>query len=397
MWEGVNFPREDRWINRETALKLLGKVCNFLTCDDSGAADFKIPDGKEALVMSAYTGAFYIQDSDHKVTFRSTTSPFRATEPLTLVPIRSEHSSEIIPILSPPLSGYLNLFPDISGQKYLFMADTSKYYPPSYFKATTTIYSEYYHGAIMERFVKEFSERLKKAGLKPSDCLIWPSGADGTYGEDFWCYVAGVILRDKGYFVSDYNLGGGDISAYFIPEYLTSLQNKGFASKGCFIEELELTKPETKTPEKLHMKGYEAVLVEAESSELRTKSGGEGAGIGQAEKYLLKTNYNRAFVAGPYCSEDDVKYHDRVGLISCDEEGKLILVEKEPFREADPNDIGLIKEVIRCSLLKNLNVQTRFELCQGVLGHRPGSLSEYFDALLKVDLDMILGSLKREK
>lgn len=120
---------------------------------------------------------------------------------------------------------------------------------------------------------------------------------------------------------------------------------------------------------------------------LRTKSRGENAGIGQVEKYLSKTNYNRAFVAGPYCSEDDVK-HDEVGLISCDEEGNLILVEKEPFREADPNDIKLIKEVIRCSLLRNLNIQTRFEL-RRILGRgeSPLSLSEYFSVLLKVDFD----------
>ena len=392
-------PKEDRWISRETALKLLGKVCNFLTHDDSGVADFKISDGKEAVIMSAYTDAFFLQDSEHKFMFRSTASPFRATEPFTLVPVKSEYSSasELVPVLSTPLGEYLKFFPDISSPKYLFMADISKYYSPSYFKATTTIYSKYYYEAIVGRFVKELLERVGKAGLRPSDCLVWLAGAGGVYGEDFWCYVAGVILRDQGYFVSDYNLGGGDISAYFIPEYLSSLQNMGFIGKGCFIEELELLTNEAKTPEKLQMKGYKIVLVEAESSELRTKSGSERAGIGQVEKYLSQTNYNKAFVAGPYCSEDDVKHQDRVGLISCDEGGNLILVEKEPFREADPNDVKLIKEGIRCSLLKNLNIQTRFELCRGVLGRRPDSISEYFETLLKADLDTILGFIQREK
>jgi hypothetical protein len=392
-------PKEDRWINRETAVKLLGKVCNFLARDDSGVADF-ILDGKEAVIMSAYTGAFFLQDSKHVFNFRSTASSFHATELLTLVPVKSRYSSasELVPILSKPLGEYLKLFPEILGRKYLFMFDVSKYYPPSYFKATTTIYSEYYYEAIRERYVKELLEMIRRKGLKTSDCLIWPSGADGSYGEDFWCYVAGVILRDKGYFVSDYNLGGGDISAYFIPEYLTSLQNKGFISKGCFIEELELIKSETKTlKEKPDIKKYETVLVEAESSELRTKSGSEGAGIGQVEKYLSHTNYNKAFVAGPYCSEDDVKYNDRVGLISCDEEGNPILVEREPFREANSEDIRLIKEVIRCSLLKNLDVQARLQLCQSILGHRPESLSEYFDAMLNVDLDAILSLLQKEK
>jgi hypothetical protein len=101
-------PIEDRWINRETAVKLLGKVCNFLARDDSGVADF-ILDDKEAVIMSAYTGAFFLQDSEHVFTFRSTASPFHATELLTLVPVKSEYSSasELVPILSKPLSEYL--------------------------------------------------------------------------------------------------------------------------------------------------------------------------------------------------------------------------------------------------------------------------------------------------
>ena len=382
-------PKEDRWINRETAVKLLGKVCNFLTHDDSGVADFKISDGKEAVIMSAYTGAFFPQDSEHKFMFRSTAAPFRATEPLTLVPVKSERSSELIPVLSPPLGKYLEFFPDIFERKYLFMPVFEARSRPG------VVYSECYYRLREESMIKEMIARIKSRNLSPSQCLIWPAGADGTYGEDFWSYVAGVLLRDRGYFVSDYNLGGGDLSAYFIPDYLTALQNKRFIRRGCFIEELELPFPETGLPEKMQTKGCETALIEAESTELRTKSGGEGAGIGQVEKYLSKTNYSKAFVAGPYCSEDDVKYQDRVGLISCDEDGTLIFVEKAPFREADPGDIQLIKEVVRCSLLKNLDMERRLQLCRGVLGRRPESISEYFDALLKVDLDAILGFFQR--
>jgi hypothetical protein len=74
-----------------------------------------------------------------------------------------------------------------------------------------------------------------------------------------------------------------------------------------------------------------------------------------------------------------------------------ILVEREPFREANSEDVRLVKEVIRYSLLKNLDVQVRLQLCQSILGHRPESLSEYFDAMLNVDLDAILSLLQKEK
>lgn len=383
--------KQDRWIDHETAVELLRKICNFLTHDHSGIADFKILDGREAILISMYTGAFFIQDLNHKVKFRTAS---QVTESLMLVPFENNNSGVIIPILSRSLSEYLEFFPDILGPKYFFMVDMSKYYPPSYFKANTTIYSKYYYASIMERLSKEILENVTKAGLQPSDCLVWPSGADGVYGEDFWCYVAGVVLRDKGYFISDYNLGGGDLSAYFIPEYITTLQSSGLMNKGCFIEELEMLRLKDKSPEKIQMKNYETILIEAESTELRTKSGGEGAGIGQVENYLLNTGYNKAFVAGPYCSEDNVKYHDMVGLISCDEEGNLIFVEKEPFREANPNDIRLIKEVIKCSLLKNLNIEHWFKLCQTILGHKPESLSEYFSALLKADLETVVKEIK---
>jgi len=73
--------QEDRWIDREAAVKLLGKVCNFLAYDDSGVADFKILDGKEAVLISAYTGAFFLQDLDHKFKFRSTASPLVQLNP----------------------------------------------------------------------------------------------------------------------------------------------------------------------------------------------------------------------------------------------------------------------------------------------------------------------------
>jgi hypothetical protein len=47
-------------------------------------------------------------------------------------------------------------------------------------------------------------------GNNSSGDIIWPSyEGDGTHHEDFWKYLAGVVLRERGYFVSRYGSGGG--------------------------------------------------------------------------------------------------------------------------------------------------------------------------------------------
>jgi len=76
--------------------------------------------------------------------------------------------------------------------------------------------------------------------ISPGAYLLWPSTADGTYEEDFWEYISGVLFREKDYFVSSFNLGGGDISAYLIPDYQRKLRKAGIISQGAFLEELEI-------------------------------------------------------------------------------------------------------------------------------------------------------------
>ena len=49
---------EDRWIDIGTAKKLLRNTCKFL--EPHNVADFKITDGREAILISIYTGAFFI-------------------------------------------------------------------------------------------------------------------------------------------------------------------------------------------------------------------------------------------------------------------------------------------------------------------------------------------------
>jgi len=386
--------RQDRWIDIETAKKLLKKVCNFLEIDESGVADFKITNGKEAVLMSLYSGAFFILNGKYKFKFRPVADAFHAREPLTLIPSQKDvwSSSEVVPIFVEPLSTYFKFFPDLVRPKYLFMVNAMNYSKKKYDNSGRPYYELYTTDGI----IKDILEKIRANNICPTDCLIWISNADGTYGEDFWEYVSGVVLRERGYFVTCYTLGGGDLYAYYIPDYIEKLVENNFLSKGAFIEELEMLgiSNETKSTFTMSKTKYESIVIEAESSEMRTRSNSPNAGVGQALKYLSdwKAGYTGAFVTGPFTKVTDIYEKDKVGLISCDEDGNLIFSEPSTYKEPSEEKIEIIKNVIKCSLLRNLSFEERCKL----IGISPTNLNEYFDKILSLDIDKILEKI-REK
>lgn len=380
----------DRWIDIETAKKLLKNVCEFLEVDKEGVSDFKIKNGKEAVLLSLYTGAFFILNEKYKFKFRPIADAFHAREPLTLIPSQEEvwPSSEIVPIFAKPFSYYFKFFPNLNSPKYLFMVDGSKYRSAS----------GYFHP---ERIIEDMNSKIKESGLNPTDCLIWCSDGDGKYGEEFWEYIAGIVLRDRGYFVTCYSLGGGDLYAYYVPEYLEKLIKRKFIDKGCFIEELEMfsIKNAAKTFSNLMTikNKFECVVIEAESSEMRTRSTAENAGVGQVIKYLLdyEAGYTHGFVAGPFTKVDDIggEYRNIVGLISCNENGELIFNEPGPYREPSEKIVEIIKNVIKCSLLRNLSFKERCD----IIGVEYRNIKDYFEKILSLDIDTILDKIEEKQ
>lgn len=370
----------DRWIDIETAKKLLRNTCDFLRVDDSGIADFRI-EGREGILMSAYTSAFFMFDEKYKIEIRAFASAFHAfPEPISLVPFQEEYRADVIPILSRSISSYFRFFPDLTKPKYLFLVKGSDY----------TSRRGYFS---RERMIEDMTKKIKAQNLKPYECLLWPS-VDDTYGEDFWEYISGIILRTKGYLITYYSLGGGDLWAYYIPEYIQKLSKKGFLNKGAFIEELEMLEIQNEQINIDLDRKYESVCIEAESSEMRTRSGSEGAGVGQLlKKYMSdwEAGYTHGFVAGPFTKLTDIYEKDRrkVGLISCDEDGNLVYHKGEPYREPSEEKIGIIKNVIKCSLLKNLTLKERCNL----LGIKPMNLSNYYEKILNLDIDAILDKI----
>ena len=262
-------------------------------------------------------------------------------EALALFPLRKEliSSPELVPIFAKPISAYFSLFPDFFKPKYLFLINGSEFCVR---KRSYGYYSGgYYYEIDKEKVIEYVFDKISGKNLNPSDCIIWISNSDGTFGEDFWEYISGVILREKGYFISHYGKGG-DLSAYYLPDYLKILIERGLIQKGCFIEELEMITRVENSNFKVEDK-HESIVVEAESSDRRVRTHSENSGVGQIiHKYLTWDNiYSCGIVAGPYttsysdihCSNEKCKCR-YIGLISCNEEGSpVFLPPKDKYKD----------------------------------------------------------------
>ena len=95
-----------------------------------------------------------------------------------------------------------------------------------------------------KEIIRDIIYKAKERNVSLSDVIVWISKDDGTYGEDFWKYASGIVLRERGYFVTFY--GNGDLSAYSIPDYLNALNKSEILDKGCFIEEPEMIESKKK-------------------------------------------------------------------------------------------------------------------------------------------------------
>jgi len=382
---------QPRGIKIDVAKKLLCEVCDFIESDSSGIADFLIRDWKEAALLTAYTEAYFFYNDVYKIKFRAVDTSF-PRESLIFVPYsRATYTeTEVIPIFSSPINKYFRFLPDLNEPKYLFMVDGSKYLSSK----------GYFHP---ERISEDIARRISELGVKPTNCIIWSSDGRGEYGEDFWQYISGIVLRNEGYLVTYYGFTTADIYAYGLPDYLSELRSRGLLNRGVFIEELEIlprlsgVKPPSYAEE-------EMLVVEAESSDILTKSHGENAGVGQLKRYLAdwEAGYTGGIVSGPYVTKSDLMCSDEkcvcrsIGLISCDEDGRLIWVRpkyQKPSSETSLKNLKIVKDLVKCALLRNLEFEQRLRL----LGISPKDLSlkKYFDRVLSLDINSIVEQLPK--
>jgi len=299
-------------------------------------------------------------------------------------------------MLSPPYPEYLQHFQRLQQDLYLFLVDASNYQHKSKRGHETLLWS---------RLFEETENRISNAGLHRENCVLWISGYDGTYGEDFWELVSGLWLRQRGYVITR-AVRGGDLAAYYVPEVAGCLQAHGLP-RGVFLEELSWLRWRKPTHSVVTTPpAAELICIEAESSDIRTKSHGEGAGYGQALGYLVKENwYTHAFSAGPFCDEQDARPNPQlkddprkwVGLISCDGSGKIVFVEPEArMRQAKKEAVGSVIHLVKAALLHNLTPQERLRLCELSSPHPDRYLSMVEELDLSVLLDHVLSSSRVE-
>lgn len=367
-----------RKLNLEHARRLLGEVCGFLKEDSSEIADFIIP-ANEALFLTSYTSAFIPVNDKYALRFTGEPPSF-----FELISLKWERGfyRNIISLWNARIEAsfigtdsfvkLLDYFREsLDKDKHLILIDTEPYYDERF-------------GVFYERIIEDVFDKIKSSKLSPSNFVIWM----GLNGEDFWIYLSAVLFRKMGYIAGYYNLGAGDVSAYYISEYIKKLKNKKLISCGAFLEELGML------PQKSFLKCKEAdkvedelVLIEAESTDKSTIY----SGVSQVIEFMHRAPmyYTHAYVAGPYAKPEKIS-EDWIGLISCDENGRLIFKEAKRFRETKKEAIDLVKIIMKSYLLRNFTLEEKLHL----IGERIRSLEEYIGKLIDLDIETILEELR---
>ena len=246
----------------------------------------------------------------------------------------------------PTIEEWKNEFPWLfKGEKKLLLVEKPQY----------SLYSSYKHERWKARkwiqwFKEKFLEKVESFG-RIDDFLIQivsppPSSSREFYiNEPFFEFMAGTVLKQRGYLVSSPITIGADLVGFKGPALFECLKGTG-AEFGAFVVELLLNKVFGKPTAKVISppEQDEAIVIEAESTPARTSSYSDNAGFGQVSKHL--GGYNRAYVTGPLCR----KRHKMIGTISFLQNGKLFFNEAKLIGPKSLEIMALVKEYVRALL-----------------------------------------------
>jgi len=351
------------YADTEDCKRVLLKNCEYVAEGEKGFSDFIFTDPVEAVLFSMYTDAFFLLDEDLKLKFLEPKPDLEVVH--YMASRESESYRSLLPVFQQPLSMYLRNFcvDLLSGPKHLLFVDLSVEHSREVW-SKTDYYEKYWRVGKRLKTWKVF-KKIDEHGFKPIDLMIYPTVG---IGEDFYEYFAGVMLRKKGYLVSKLGLGityASDMYAYYLPSMQDALSE--LSINGAFLPELGLLtfnrKRQFGTPR--YRTGIAAVI-EAEPTPGRTRAGRDarqlkGNGFGQARSHLRASNgaYNMAFAVGPFCTASDAP--SDIGLISFDESGNLVFVEREP--EILSSDcVSAYETLIKGSVLLNIPWDERLRM-----------------------------------
>lgn len=213
---------------------------------------------------------------------------------------------------------------------------------------------------------------IVKRGLDPQTFILVELDKEKypKYNESFWKYVAGCILRRKGYLVtkkSPCNMRGcPDMTAYKSPEIINPLRKYKLIGNGCFLIELELPLKFIVIEEKQlasEADPYSVAVIEA-----KDERGEENRADEQLTGYLTHKDNHYYFDIG-YITGPDFEREHRVGVISNAANGEPLLSEckrKTPYSwsESKLKALSQAEMLVKLVLAKNLPISRLQELCK---------------------------------
>lgn len=192
--------------------------------------------------------------------------------------------------------------------------------------------------------------KISKALTKTTDKNYVVITPQSIGSEDFFEYMGGLHLKEKGYFVTKWNpIGGSDFFAYQIPDYAEILQRFGIIKNGAFLSELELfplikQEKSLKSPTK---NKYDIIVCEAEARyNLALRS---STGIGQKIGWI--DSYHEVYDVGPTSYIPDSKsIHEHFGKRA----GAVIFTNTYEKVEIEPLELGFTEENYEIKAMKLL-------------------------------------------
>ena len=250
-------------------------------------------------------------------------------------------------------------------------------------------------------FLKRFSELLENdyylildenkinKALFRADLNYVVIGSLSIAGEDFFEYLGGLHLKEKGYFVTKWNpTGGSDFFAYKIPDYATALQRHGVIKNGAFLSELELF-PLIRQNEKptIHAaEQYDIIVCEAEAQyNLALRS---NTGIGQKMGWM--NQQHEVYGVGPTTYIPDAEnIHKYFGKRA----GAIVFTNTHEKIEIEPLESGFSNENYEIETVKLL---IKSILANKIAYHRNStkqSLKGYIQEIKRCPIEELLQNL----
>lgn len=270
---------------------MLSKLNSSVKYDGSTDIEFEFTDPMEALVFSYFTGSILPVDDENFIDLAELNQLEKSTNPLTVPPIWDLYELE-----------------QINSRKKVRLVQL--YHISSVVSFDRTAHYGYW--------VKEFERK----GYNLNELILY--NIDIAYAsqmdEGFWEYVAGLQLRNRGYFVTRFCPSGvdgqPDIIAFRDPEVSSALAKIGISSG--FVFEIDLAMGMNYRATAANVPERTTAVVEAESKHERMYNAIEwqlkkrGQPSNPKQGYLESGIFDYGYVSGPDFARNDYD----VGIIS---------------------------------------------------------------------------------